>query len=651
MQYRKEIDGLRAVAVIPVLFFHAGYELFSGGYVGVDVFFVISGYLITSIILNDLQAGRFSIKTFYVRRSKRILPALVLVTLCSMPFAWVLLTPSHFDSYANSLLGVATFSSNILFWLESGYFDTASELKPLLHTWSLAVEEQYYILFPLFLMAIWPYGRKPILISLAVMCVISLAIAQWGAYNAPGAAFFLLPARGWELLFGVFCAFYLNQKTEPSSPHIEQSMSLLGLLLIGYAVFSFDATTPTPSFYTMIPVIGTVLLILFANSGTLANRMLGLGPIVGIGLISYSAYLWHQPIIAFLKYSYLFEAEPFRLLTVMLVFPLSYLSWKYVERPFRTSNIKAERVLGVSAMALSVLFVVGLSGRLELYPSYLQIAHPEWSNEYIKEPAPALVDCEGFEVVQGDTSCKQIGDGGYKIVIWGDSHSHMLRTTTPDMEGATIFNITHGGCPPLLGVKRFDDLTNSVNCNNTEIMSSYLDYINGIEPDLVVLVGRWTLYLKGWIRDGENQPAHHLIVDDHTGEEEVLSSVKTRMRILEEAFVRTIDGISSNSEVVVVSQIPDYGWFSYRNLFKSDQVSKSKINAWHIEEEVLMDLLKGNEYTLLDGKSLFCTDAICATRIDGTLIYSDDNHLNDKGAEILWASLLKPFTNRGASYQ
>jgi peptidoglycan/LPS O-acetylase OafA/YrhL len=217
MKYRAEIDGLRALAVLPVILFHAGFELFSGGFVGVDVFFVISGYLITTIIISEMAEGKFSIVNFYERRARRILPALFFVMLMCLPFAWMWLTPNDLKDFGQSLVAVSTFSSNILFWRESGYFDTAAELKPLLHTWSLAVEEQYYILFPIFLMFTWRLGLKWILILLSMVFLVSLGIAQWGAYNSPSAAFFLLPARGWELLVGVFVAFYLKYNTHLKS--------------------------------------------------------------------------------------------------------------------------------------------------------------------------------------------------------------------------------------------------------------------------------------------------------------------------------------------------------------------------------------------------------------------------------------------------
>jgi peptidoglycan/LPS O-acetylase OafA/YrhL len=339
MKYRAEIDGLRALAVLPVILFHAGFEWFSGGFVGVDVFFVISGYLITTIIISEMAEGKFSIVNFYERRARRILPALFFVMAACLPFAWLWLTPSDLKDFGQSLVAVSTFSSNILFWLESGYFDTAAELKPLLHTWSLAVEEQYYILFPIFLMLTWRLGIKWILILLSIVFFISLGIAQWGAYNSPTAAFFLLPTRGWELLVGVFAAFYLKYNTHLKSHSLNQALSLLGFCLIVYSIIAFDETTPFPSLYALVPTIGTGLLILCTVPKTLVHKLLSLKFIIGIGLISYSAYLWHQPLLAFARHRLLGEVSELTLIALCLIsLVLAWFSWKFVEAPFRNKK-------------------------------------------------------------------------------------------------------------------------------------------------------------------------------------------------------------------------------------------------------------------------------------------------------------------------
>ena len=336
MNYRAEIDGLRALAVLPVILFHAGFEWFSGGFVGVDVFFVISGYLITTIIISEMDEGKFSIVNFYERRARRILPALFFVMAVCLPFAWLWMSPSDLKAFGQSLVAVSTFSSNIFFWQETGYFDTATELKPLLHHWSLAVEEQYYILFPVFLLLTWRLGIKWVLMLLSLVFIVSLGVAHWAAFNRPSAAFYLLPTRGWELLVGVFIAFYLKYNPYLKSYAVNQILSLLGFGMLVYSIAVFDENTPFPSLYALVPTVGTGLLIISAVQNTIVRRLLSLKPIVGIGLISYSAYLWHQPLLAFSKYRLLGEVSYFLLFILCITsLIMAWFSWRYVEKPFR----------------------------------------------------------------------------------------------------------------------------------------------------------------------------------------------------------------------------------------------------------------------------------------------------------------------------
>jgi len=359
VKYRPEIDGLRALAVVPVILFHAGFHSFSGGFVGVDVFFVISGYLITSIILAELEDGRFSIVNFYERRARRILPVLFFVMAACFPFAWFYLMPVDMKDFIQSLLAVSTFSSNILFWLESDYFDTAAELKPLLHTWSLAVEEQYYIFFPLFLMFTWRMGKAWVLATLVLIFLVSLGMGQWGAYHSPTAAFYLLPTRGWELLIGVFAAFYFNRQVPVlTNVWLNNLLSLAGLSLIGFSIFAFDETVPFPGVFALVPTVGTLLIILFAQQGTLVNRMLSLKLFVGIGLISYSAYLWHQPIFAFVKYTSFTEPSAELMISLCMgIGLLAYLSWRFVEKPFRNKSVYSRQFIFTSSAVVTMAFI------------------------------------------------------------------------------------------------------------------------------------------------------------------------------------------------------------------------------------------------------------------------------------------------------
>lgn len=373
MLYRRDIDGLRALAVIPVILFHGGFEWLSGGYIGVDIFFVISGYLITSIILKAQQAGNFSLIHFYERRARRILPALFFVLFACLPFAWWLLLPHELKDFGESLLAVSVFASNILFWQQSGYFAADAELIPLLHTWSLAVEEQFYVLFPLLIMLFWKAGRMVLISIISVIALLSLGISEWAWREYPDANFYLIPSRAWELMLGSLTAFYLYQYPHRIiQPHnretlhtysfsqrvLYQCASLLGFSFIIYALFTFDKNIPFPSIYALLPTLGTALIILFSIEGTWVYRLLSLKFMVAIGLISYSAYLWHFPLFVFAKIYYI---EPLSVLLIsvlsVMALVMGYLSWRFIEAPFRNpQNFSRTQIFSFSG-AISLLLI------------------------------------------------------------------------------------------------------------------------------------------------------------------------------------------------------------------------------------------------------------------------------------------------------
>jgi peptidoglycan/LPS O-acetylase OafA/YrhL len=367
MQYRSEIDGLRAIAILPVVLFHAGIAGFSGGFVGVDVFFVLSGYLITGILIRSAEDGTFSILDFYERRARRILPALFAVMLVCIPFARSWMEIVDFRNFGESLTAVSLFASNVLFWLESDYFGGAAEQKPLLHTWSLAVEEQYYIVFPILLILIWRYRRGALPYALGLLALISLGVAEWSWRHAPTANFYLFPSRAWEILIGSLCAW--AQWRGGARRH--GGLAWLGIAMILTSVFVFDETTPFPSLLALLPVLGTALVVRYATEGTGAARMLSTRVIVGIGLISYSTYLVHQPLLAFTRIISLSEPSTALMAGMAaLSFPLGWLSWRFVERPFRRRGPGAiwpgRRFLIASAIGLACFAGLGVVVHLKL---------------------------------------------------------------------------------------------------------------------------------------------------------------------------------------------------------------------------------------------------------------------------------------------
>ena len=364
--YRPEIDGLRAIAVGAVILYHAqitilDHQPFKGGFIGVDIFFVISGYLITSIILKELVTiGSFSFKHFYERRIRRILPALLFVMLVSLPFAWMYLLPSSFVDFSKSILYSLGFSSNFYFHYSGQQYGAESGLfKPFLHTWSLSVEEQFYILFPLVLLVTFKYLRKYLIHILVLGFFISLGLAEWTSRHYSSTSFYFIHTRAWELLIGSILAYFEITKGHRSKNKIlNLILPSTGLLLIGHSILFFNDEMFHPSFYTLSPVIGVSLIIWFSSENELTTKILSTKLFVGIGLISYSLYLWHYPIFAFSRItSFIDNNFIMKLFLAGFVLIASTISYFLIEKPIRDNNFKFKNVLKTIFVILGILII------------------------------------------------------------------------------------------------------------------------------------------------------------------------------------------------------------------------------------------------------------------------------------------------------
>jgi peptidoglycan/LPS O-acetylase OafA/YrhL len=637
--------------VLPVILFHAGFEIFSGGFVGVDVFFVISGYLITTIILAELEQGKFSIVNFYERRARRILPALFLVMLVCIPFAWFWLLPSDAKEFSQSLLAVSVFASNMLFWRESGYFDTAAELKPLLHTWSLAVEEQYYVIFPLFLTLFWKYGKRSILITLGLVFVASLGVAQWAAYAKPAAAFYLLPTRGWELLIGAFAAFYLSQANRKDfGKGLSELGGWLGVVLILYAVFAYSKTTPFPGFYALVPTLGTVLIILFATQQTTVGKFVGNKVFVGIGLISYSAYLWHQPLFAFAR-TYTFSQVSIELTTLLifLSFFLAFLSFRYIETLFRSkSKVSQQSIFLISIMGAGFFITVGVFGSVKNgFPG---------NNAAINE---AIGDWNH----PGKLSKTKI-DGYYKLYIskpidvlfFGDSHVEQFAPLSSEMEalGLNVGFLSGGGCPPVPNL--LDDLHPI--CFN---LFDRLGKVLGTEANLsqVVIGGCFNCYFIDQSRStpnpGDNYNYYYLSSGEKLffrkgrGQTEAILSLNIFLKELSERYKLIFFGDNPSSEnfnpSVILSYIKrgDSDYFKTRYpLFSNGDF---KVSNEQLRLDYMLREATPSNATYLSMIDLVCPSGSCKALDDnGSPLYKDGNHMRpDFVKHVIGPHLMKNF--------
>lgn len=423
MRYRPEIDGLRAVAVVPVILFHAGFGRFSGGFVGVDVFFVISGFLITSILLAEHAEGSFSIRRFYERRARRILPALYVVLAACVPMALLTMMPDESADFFRGVASVVLFVSN--FWLlqVTGYFQPAADDNPLLHTWSLAVEEQYYVFFPLLLLLLWRRGPRAVLWGVGLVSLASLALSEVGWRHWPEANFFLLPSRAWELGAGSLVAAlaFGRAPREGRAPFLAEVVAAGGLAAILASIFVFNARTPFPSLYALVPVAGAAAVVGCA-SGTLTGRLLAAAPLRLIGLASYSAYLWHQPLFAFARIG---QAEPpghgEMALLVALTFVLAGLTLHFVERPFRDpARLRTPLRLAWASAAIVV-------GALVLPAARPAVHGPGDGRSPLAEELLVSRDARTDYVLAPYRQTLGQGfvgpAGGRKVLILGDSHA------------------------------------------------------------------------------------------------------------------------------------------------------------------------------------------------------------------------------------
>jgi peptidoglycan/LPS O-acetylase OafA/YrhL len=492
--YRREIDGLRALAVLPVILFHAGFKAFGGGFVGVDIFFVISGYLITSIILDEYDNDHFTLKDFYLRRARRILPALFLVIFVCFPFAWQWYLPVDMKEFSQSVVATTTFLSNFFFWLKTGYFDTEAELKPLLHTWSLAVEEQYYLIFPAFFVWLIAFQKKWALWVLSVLAIISLAYAQWLSTKSLSANFFLFPSRLWELLIGALIALYLFHKSKPiGSSDTRQFASAIGLFLIASSIILYSNDTPYPSIYTLLPTGGAGLFILFADKDNIAGKILSSKIFVGLGMVSYSAYLWHQPLLAFARYKTFGELSNELVFSLLIAtFGLAYLSWRFVENPFRKGNrLRTSRFIFIFLCLGGVLILTGVLGHRT--NGFVHRQNGKLPAEYFTQAQADRKFNYGIDnklCISNEASLCQVSEfiaNRKNILLLGDSHSsdftNQFKTyATHNQLNAWQMSIT--GCAYL-----FSQLSVNTECQKAK--SILLEKIKHHDFDQIILVGNY----------------------------------------------------------------------------------------------------------------------------------------------------------------
>jgi len=531
-RHRPEVDGLRALAVSAVVLFHARLG-FPGGYVGVDVFFVISGYLITTLILRDFDRDRFSLVDFWERRARRIMPAAMVMVIAVLAAGWLLLLPAEYLLLARSAIAQLFFSGNLFFWRHTDYFSGAAEEMPLLHTWSLAVEEQFYLVVPLAMMLLFRWRifrqREVILGTIAASLLASLAVSIYAVPQFPGAAFYLLPTRAWELLCGSFVAALPNRTHHHQRVH--NLLAWLGLAAIIIPFFTYTDHTPFPGLAALPVCLGTAIFIWSADSrvshrcfahastvseqhpaavqlswwqsSTSATDLLCVRPVVFIGLISYSLYLWHWPVLAFMA---CWTIEPFSLITritlVVMSVLIAVLSWRFVETPFRQRRLAATRasvfVYSFSAITIVLMFafmIMHQSGKPERFsPQILAFDHVKTEASVASRLAPPTTldnAIQGRLATVGDHS-----NGAPQILIWGDSHAGAILPAIDTLakgNRTAAWSAWFSMTPPVLDYQ--SDHEHSLGTQAPIWNQAIYDFIINKKIAKVLLVGRWSEHL------------------------------------------------------------------------------------------------------------------------------------------------------------
>lgn len=622
MKYRAEIDGLRALAVVPVILFHAGFELFSGGFVGVDVFFVISGYLITTILIQDVEANSFSLIKFYQRRARRILPALTAVCIATIPFSYSYLGPSSFTDYGKSLMSVSAFVSNVYFALSGGYFAEYVAAKPLLHTWSLSVEEQFYIVFPFVILMCARFRRLNLTFIISILSLLSITLAILLVDIYPRIAFFGLPTRAWELGVGALIAS-LNRDVYITNRLYGNVAGVAGIALLAASYILISADNLMPGIAAIPPVVGAALLIV-SPSTSIAAKLLSNKILVGIGLISYSLYLWHQPVLSFGHI--VSESLMMTLVLIALALFLSIISWKYVESPFRDREfIKDKFILPISLISLVILGAAGwiissndgFSQRFPTYEAYKS------SNTWGEE---RNVDNECVSKYGGDQYCL-VNDVSADLtdLLIGDSHANHFYPGLAERlaeKDRNLLMIGAGGCPPLIDI---DMGFHYVHGRRLRCMDRVNDeYMRLLENDSVAHV--YLAFAQDTLFD------ERLDFTDYRGE---LNFYINREDAVFNALMRTIRLAQENGKMVsVLMDLPDNTHQTFLTCLMSQNTELACIEEWQLKS---MNISYLKLLERLDDEGVNVIDTSFALNqfpllSNGDYLYRDGTHLSLAGS-------------------
>jgi peptidoglycan/LPS O-acetylase OafA/YrhL len=643
VKYRSDIDGLRTIAVLLVILNHAGFTSISGGFVGVDVFFVISGFLITAIIAPKIANNTFSIGWFLSRRIKRLMPVLFFIIIASALLFTFVMLPQDLTKFYRSIIWVVLYGANFFFWREhGGYFDGNSEEVPLLHTWSLAVEEQYYLVWPIMLIAMIRFlGPKRTIIASLLLCIAATIFSQWGTEITIGAAYYLLPTRFFELLVGS-CLALLWPYLPKLKLNIQHSLSIVGLALIIFSAFYLSKHHAFPGYNALYPVLGTALIII-AQHGVV-NRFLSTRAMVYTGNISYSLYLWHWPLLAFIRYTSIELTLFVQIFVIILTYLLSMFSYRFIEQPFRDMKLNNFKVVAIKLYLAPSVFIIALATIGIYQKGYEQRFTPEiikqeialnsFASESRKNCHSALRD--STRLPSNDCIFSPSGTPSGSVFIIGDSHANHIipllkvLTNSAQLSGQ---DYTLDRCLPIIELPWGSNLYKANKCKERNKIA--YEHIKKQRFNYVVLSASWPeIATKRIFTDSR-------ILDN-----------KIKKQLLEKQFQLSIETIISTGAIpIIVEDIPTLGGVSpkcplKKELFNKDLACNTKHNTNKLIGELVTSALhKYPEIITIKPQKLLCTDNNCRMMLNNTPLYRDEDHLNEIGAEMMGKEYLAKYGN------
>lgn len=639
-KFRYDINGLRAYAVAFVVLFHFGILGFNGGFVGVDVFFVISGFLMTKIIVSGIEKDSFSFLKFYLSRANRIIPALVALCLAIAVVGWFTLTPQEYKDFGKHAATSLGFISNIQYFRESGYFDAVSHEKLLLHTWSLSVEWQFYILLPIFLYLINKAfkSKKALTISFCLLLILSFVLSVVVSKINPSAAFYLLPTRAWEMMAGGLIYLFFNKTT--FSKKTSLSIELVGFALIFASVAFFSTTTLWPSYNAVVPVVGTFLVLLAANNNSIFtnNKVAQF-----LGNTSYSIYLWHWPLVFYLSYLEVAHQSVFIVSAILLSVLFGWLSYKYIETPTRKwlSKKSTKSAYGATALYVSIPTVLlasifAFNGYKDRLPENIQLITDE-----TEDRNPRMKECH-LESGNKLPECKY-GTGKVSLIVLGDSHgAAMIRSIEKAApKGTSVLDWTYSGCPTVEGIKKI----NSPDYKCGEVISSLITKAKNDYPNTpIVIVNRLNVLFHGAPEEA-NTPIRYL-------SKPFKSYSKEYEQEMNDKYVDTVCKFSGDRKLFIISSVPEYTVeipkvLTHRSIMKNNAPITQSFTDFE-ERSKLSNAAQAEAAQrcgaeIIDITTAFCDADKCVTTKDGKPLYFDDDHLSVFGADQLIPKFKKMF--------